>query len=292
MNSATKRLAGRTCVAIAPLFLAALACAQFEAVSIKLSNPAASGITGAELGGPGTGDPTFLRFVRVSMTQLVMRAFDVREDAIAGPKWISEQRYDIEARLPAGTAASELPAMLRKLLRDRFDLSYRVEERKVTGYELTSSDHLKIHETGESDPKDAVPGELANLPADRDGFPILPAGIRGTSMRFGPGGLTYSRSVGVSMPELASRIGIELGGMSIRNSARVMDQTGLRGRYDFNLVYNMALPASAIPVPNAEPGHIGIDAAIEQQLGLRLRKTTLLTPYIALDRVNRNPSDN
>ena len=56
---------------------------------------------------------------------LVMTAYAVRSQQISGPDWMTLQRFDILATMPAGAAKEQLPEMLQSLLAERFKLAAR-----------------------------------------------------------------------------------------------------------------------------------------------------------------------
>jgi uncharacterized protein (TIGR03435 family) len=77
-------------------------------------------------------------------------------------------------------------------------------------------------------------------------------------------------------------------GASLGQNA-VVDETGLKGNWNFDLTYSMGL-IGPMMADNAE--HISIVAAIEKQLGLKLEERQLPTPVLMVDRANRTPDKN
>jgi uncharacterized protein (TIGR03435 family) len=62
-------------------------------------------------------------------------------------------RFDITAKLPAGTTADRIPPMLQNLLRERFHLTLHHEKKEQTIYTLTvvkSGAKLKESTAGET----------------------------------------------------------------------------------------------------------------------------------------------
>jgi uncharacterized protein (TIGR03435 family) len=66
-----------------------------------------------------------------SIRKLIERAYGLKAYQLIGPDWIDSQRFDIAAKLPAGAAKTEIPAMLKTLLAERFHLAIR-EDNKET----------------------------------------------------------------------------------------------------------------------------------------------------------------
>jgi uncharacterized protein (TIGR03435 family) len=85
----------------------------------------------------------------------------------------------------------------------------------------------------------------------------------------------------------------------------VLDKTGLTGKYDFTLDYNLSgfalPPPSGREVPGlialapgdtaSEPGP-DIAAAVQQQLGLRLVASKAKLDLVIVDKANKVPTDN
>lgn len=84
-----------------------------------------------------------LRLSMSTIAILVMDAYNVREDQIAGlPAWANcSQHYELNALVPVGAALTEeqLRLMLQTLLAERFRLKLRHETKKITSYELNTA---------------------------------------------------------------------------------------------------------------------------------------------------------
>jgi uncharacterized protein (TIGR03435 family) len=113
--------------------------ATFEAVSVKMVK-LASHPTFGNSGGPGTSDPGRIHLCCIGMFSLLMRAYDVELDQIAGPSWIMDNLgpnlYQVDATMPADTTRAQLQLMMRSLLQERFRLEIHREKRNFPGYEL------------------------------------------------------------------------------------------------------------------------------------------------------------
>ena len=59
----------------------------------------------------------------MSLKDLIANAYDMKPYQIDGPAWLANERFDIEARLPAGASKDQAPLMLQSLLADRFGLA-------------------------------------------------------------------------------------------------------------------------------------------------------------------------
>jgi uncharacterized protein (TIGR03435 family) len=146
--------------------------------------------------------------------------------------------------------------MMQKLLTDRFQLIFRREQREMKAYELkvAKAGH-KLHESA----ADSVP--------DRQNSAI------GTVAR------------AITMREFADFIAGPL-------NTPVLDATGLKGRYDFNLDFSTYIPTDEHAMkPDYIDGNSIIANALQGELGLKLemRKTTV--EAMVIERVEK-PSEN
>ena len=102
----------------------------FEVASIKPSN-AEPGNSG---GFSGRGRYTMRN---VTLRRLIRGAYDVPEAQIfGGPKWIAEDRFDIDAKAAKAGGDHDLMQMLQTLLAERFQLVLHRETRPMAGYAI------------------------------------------------------------------------------------------------------------------------------------------------------------
>lgn len=202
---------------------------------------------------------------------LVAAAYNVSPQAISGgPAWIDSDRFDILAKAPgeARPNLDEQMSMLRKLLADRFKLTFHREPKELSFYALTiAKGGSKLKESAAS--PDASPG--------------------------GPPPLIFVLSPGeVSLPGRNATMA-ELASVMQRAALDrpVVDKTGLSGRFDFNLEFtpDETQFGGVAPKENADSTKPGLFAAIQQQLGLRLEATKGPVEVLVIDRVER-PSEN
>ncbi len=260
---------------------------SFEVASIKPNRSEALWISTRFL--PG-------RFTETGMTakQLIALAYDVRDFQVSGgPSWISSDKYDIEAKEP-DSLADELPKllpdqrreklglMIQSLLADRFELKVSHGTKDLSVYALVvAKNGPKLQE---AKPGDTYPNGIK----DADGRPVGQARI----MQMGRGQLT-----GQGLP-IASLVRV----LSQQLGRTVVDQTGLKGNYDFTLQWtpdqSQAIPMgpeggkpateSAPPPDSSGPS---IFTAIQEQLGLKLEPTKGPVDIIVIDHIER-PSEN
>jgi uncharacterized protein (TIGR03435 family) len=198
---------------------------------------------------------------------LIENALDVQAFQIdGGPGWIHTDRYDIDARVPASSESSkarpsvpnapmnaEQREMLLTLLGDRFQLQFHRETRTGSVYFLVKGNKaLKLEPT-----KTVSDFPWVGSPNNGD---VRGDGIAGKS---------------VSMPVLAERLSFYLG-------RPVMDQTGIKGFFDFQYDYLSDDP---------HPDVISTIITSVEQLGLKLASGKGPIEAIVVDHVEK-PSPN
>jgi uncharacterized protein (TIGR03435 family) len=307
-------------VAFVGCILAGVCSAQrpsFDAVSVKPVNLASHPVFGNR-GGPGTADPGRIHLCCVGMFSLLMRAYDVEIDRIIGPSWIMENMgpnlYQIDATMPPTTTKAEFQVMMQRLLEERFHLTVHREPRSFPAYELVvAKGGPKLKESA-SDANTVADGNSSQTPKRRtDGRGTLPSG---------PQMLTSlgSRMIRVQVQEkpmdevvkgmgrvIAQSLGENMNDFASRKP-RVIDGTGLTGKYDFTLEFScegctgfgatMAMANGMVVPPQATGETVGsglpnIFVALEKQIGLRLIKSKdIPLDVIVVDHVEKVPTGN
>ena len=75
----------------------------------------------------------------VSMMMLITRAYGLHSFQVIGAPELDTTRFDILAKLPAGSSTAQVPEMLKTLLRDRFRLEAHQDTRDWGVYALTAA---------------------------------------------------------------------------------------------------------------------------------------------------------
>lgn len=177
---------------------------------------------------------------------LIAAAYDLSPKVISGgPGWIESDHFDILALTPGQKrpARDEQMAMLRTLLADRFKLNFHREKKTFAIYELDvakAGPKLRASAGAPGDP----PQLISTVYPDHLHLPARNA----------------------TMGEFASLL------QRAVLDRPVVDQTGLNGKYDFDLDWTpdeteFGGEAPAAPADAQSPPFF---RAIEQQLGLRL----------------------
>jgi uncharacterized protein (TIGR03435 family) len=236
------------------LLLAARAFAQtappsaFEVASIKPSRAEPGSVSGV------TSERGRIIARNVTLRRCIRGAYNVPEtQVLGGPKWIDDERYDIEAKAAGPAGDHDLMIMLQSLLAERFKLVFHREKRLMPGYAL-------------------VVGR-GGLKAQRSA-PDAPS-------------FTHSRRGGIdaqasTMANLAQKL-------SDAVHLPVADFTAIEGPFDFKLQWTddaQAKPPSAGDKPGTVPVDAGpsIFAALQEQLGLKLESRKVPTEVLVIDR--------
>lgn len=143
---------------------------------------------------------------------LLIQAFGVPDSLIlGGPNWLDDERYDIVAKAdtPGALSMEELRPLLQSMLADRFHLAFHRETREIPAWSLTIGD------------------KGATFRAATDSRPNL-------SVSSG-GGRTDLTARQMPMSALAKALGETIG-------ETVVDDTGLRGLFDFQLAWAPPIP--------------------------------------------------
>jgi uncharacterized protein (TIGR03435 family) len=249
-----------------PKLMAADADPSFEVATIKPNDSGATSMRGLVIDGRN------FRTRASSLGDLIAFAYNVQaKQVVNGPEWMDKDRYDIDAvpDVEGAPNTEQVRVMIRKLLADRFKLTFHHEKRELSAFVLTA---------GKAGPK-LTPTQL-NGP------------LPGIGMRPGPTGLTFNIANGT----LDNFCGFL---QMLVLDRPVVNQTGLTAKYDFQMTFT---PDESEfnghpPMLNGATHAEGVEAApglfqaIQQQLGLKLEAQKTAVDVLAIDHVER-PSAN
>jgi len=235
------------------IFLTGAAQAQspaFEVISVKANHS-------------GDGASSYPRLANGRLTSqntpmrlILEAAYGLTALQINGPAWLDSDRFDLEAKSPAGVPDTEMKPMLQGLLKDRFQLAAHIESREAPVYNLT------VLKDG---PKCPI--------FDAAHIPPTPPRNGADSMIMGP----------MTMTGLA-------GNLTSAAGRPVLDKTGLEGRYFCAVAFSRL---TTQPNENATgPGALDIFEALRQQLGLKLEPARAPIDTLIVDSANRTPTAN
>jgi uncharacterized protein (TIGR03435 family) len=271
--------------AISALMMAQTPAAEqpsFEVVSIKpapaLTMPM---ITSGQL--RSRIDDALVEISNISLMNLITMAYKVDQDYVSGPGWLADQNFAVAAKLPSGSSKSQVPAMLQRMLAERFKLAIHHTEKVQQVYLLTVGPQgIKLKESSD------------------DGGTKVCQGRPGTYVCQSQTMAALARTL--TMRAKMSSMMAQAGGPAQDDSQRridlpVIDQTGLTGLYDIDLEWIEALPGDgrgrggAFPTQTSAPTAPDIFKALEQ-VGLKLEPSKHAFDAIVVDHIEKTPTEN
>ena len=242
----------------------------FEVASIKAADP--QPINQMRVG--MNGDAGRIAYSNVNLRDLITRAYEVKAPQVTGPAWIDTQRYDINAKIPDGVPREHVPAMLRTLLEERFQLKIRRETKEMPVYELV------LAKGGPKMEKAKEAGGRARMAMEGHGDGVLNAQVSSATMA----NFSDMMARWVDRP--------------------VIDKTGLKEAFDFTLELSMQDMAgarslvvmhggggpSAGPAPDSAP--TGSLFSSIQRLGLKLEAKRAPLDLLVIDSAEKVPTEN
>jgi uncharacterized protein (TIGR03435 family) len=215
-----------------------------------------------------------LRFA--TMLDMIRIAYGVDPERVSGgPNWLEMNRFDVFAKTTERSSAESRRLMLQSLLTERFKLATHNDSRPMAAYGLTAKKPQLKEASGEGETGCKFTVQNASDGPPPAGGPIqVPVFVyacRNTTMASFAGSLLNAPATGQYL-----------------NNRLVVDQTDLKGSYDFTLRYTPKIPAGM----STTGEQIALFDAVEKQLGLRLELTTAPMPVIVVDSVNQKPVEN
>ena len=201
-----------------------------------------------------------------TLVDLIRMAYDIDADkVVGGPNWLESDRFDVIAKAPSTTSQETARLMLQNLLADRFKLVVHKDTKPLPVFVLS---------LGKGKPKLKEAAGSGNNGCQGQPQTPQPGVI--------PNAIVNCRNVTMEMFAQSLR---QMAGAYV--TTVVLDQTALKGAWDFDLEWT----ARAL-LTFAGDKAITIYDAVDKQLGLKLEPKTVPTPVIAVDSVNRKPTDN
>jgi len=233
---------------------------KFETADVKVSKPGTAGGAGYVWAGHA-------EFRGATMLNIVASAYGVEESAvIGGPSWLATDRFDITAQA-ASASEDETRAMLQALLAERFALKVHTETRDLPVLAFrVSKGGAKLKEAKGSGDEGCV--------------------------RANPAGTTISWECRkMTIAALVERLQQTAFNYVDRP---VVDLTGLKGAYDFELSWTARgqLRPGGSTAADDEPGAgLTLFAALEKQLGLELAAETRPGTVVVVEHVDEKPTE-
>jgi len=224
----------------------------------------------------------------MSLKLLIETAYGLQDFQISGGQgWVDDAHYDIEAKPDSPVNSNEWKEMLKNLLADRFELAFHHETKELPAYAL-----VLARKDGKLGPGmvEAKEGGCTVRDPSKPPAPPGPGQPPGCGRR--TMGLSQLTTIATTVADLAPMLSRSVG-------RKVIDKTGLTGKYDITLKFTpdenqlamMAMPGT--PPPPAPPDASGpsLFTALQEQLGLKLEPQKAPVEIFVIDRAGK-PSEN
>jgi uncharacterized protein (TIGR03435 family) len=239
----------------------------------KLGFSAASVRPNKSAGRPGGIRPLAngrLTATNVTLRELVLRAYGLHDSQlVGGPAWVASDRFDVVANteIPPADGVSDVMAMLRNLLEERFSLRTRIEKRTLATYAM-----MPAHSDRRPGPQlrvstvdcaiNPVPAAPKTAPVNAQGWPPCGLALVRTTV-----GKVRTRVEGkhsaVTMQDLAANFQTTAG-------RPVLDRTGFVGKFDVEYAFSVENPTAGATATTQLSDLPDMFTAFREQLGLRL----------------------
>jgi uncharacterized protein (TIGR03435 family) len=240
--------------------MAADATPGFEVATIKPSAPDKPGI------GIGLRGRNFST-LNTPLSYLITFAYGLHpRQIVGGPAWLETEKYDLAGvpDKPGAPNDKQLKQMVQKLLADRFQLKFHREKRELSVFAIT---------VGKGGPTLTASTNVSN-------------GVPGLGFR-GLGNLVVRNATIEDFANLMQTSVLD---------RPVVDQTNLKGRFDFTLDWapdETQFGAMGVKVPPSAENETraSLFTAIQSQLGLKIDAVKAPVDVLVIDHVEK-PSDN
>jgi len=191
-----------------------------------------------------------------TVKDMLIIGYGMHEKQLVGmPGWAESDRWDVEGvvDVEGNPNLTQLQGLVRKILVERFGLHTHTEKREMGVYAITVAKGGPKLEKSKSDPN----GSMSENDNDN-------------------GGQRTMRMKNAAMGDFALV-------MKYAADRPVLDQTGLTGRYDFQLKWTFddsKAPTDGTAAP-------GLFTAVQEQIGLKLEPTKASADVLVVDGVER-----
>ncbi len=280
---------------------------SFEVASIKPAPPRVPGqrmMVGIR-GGPGTDDPGMFRCSNCNLVMLIVQAYDLKGYQLTAPGLSNENRFEVSAKVPVDATKEQFQLMLQNLLAERFKLAVHREKKEMQVFDLVvakGGPKLVEHradapkEEAVAEPMPPLGGRGGRGPnVDKDGYPVIPKSCNGCMMVVG-GGKARMQWTDAPIKDLADMVGDQL-------ERPVTDATGLKGKYDMSVTFQMSFPGGGrggdagaggdrpLDSPDSDTG-VTLAGALGPQLGLKLESRKGSVEMLVVDHAEKVPTEN
>lgn len=265
---------------------------QFEVASVKRNTAC-----GTRRGGARPGSPGRINLECQTLMGLIMTSYGVFADGMTisttmpditgGPGWVVSDPYDVAAKAEDDAPFPRMAGpMLRALLEDRFKLRVHRETKEVPVYFLTvvkNGPKLESAKEGSCVPMDPShpPAPIATPGQPRPNYCGSGYRLTGSTITVISHGGTMKQLTDVVLSRMVDR--------------PVIDKTGLGGRYDFQIEFDLGQEGGGADAPGASqpngPGAPSIFEVLQAKLGLKLEMGKGQVEVLVIDHAER-PTEN
>ena len=275
---------------------------SFEVASVKSNRTEAAGTTLFPLGPGDAYAANGGRFRATNQPLVTYLRFAYRlgqGDLLDLPRWVYNERFDVEARANGEPTKDQMRVMMRSLLKDRFKLAVHTEQRTQAIFDLElatpgrTGPQLRAHQTDEKceapiEPQfnTLAPSQPARRSPSIFQLPTLPCGSRGF-MTIGGGDRVRIVGNGEPMDRIAEALKIPPTGID----RHIRDRTGLSGTFDLSLEWSVVSDTVQGPITLQDDVPPRFLEALKTQLGLTLSSTKGPVDILVVDHLER-PTEN
>ena len=269
-------------------------------------------------------DGSHAEYLYMTLKELIVTAYKVKAYQVDGPSWLTDTRFDIEARMPDGSSKDDAPAMLQSLLAERFKLAVHrsnVEHKVLALVMSKGGSKMKQSPTAPADIDPNAPLQPGERKLDTDEGPVILKTNSNGTMTFNMG----KRGIFTQKFDMSSQsMHIDASAMTMEGFAdmlttmmqmggsggpQVVDMTGLKGNYEVSVDLSIAslmaaaraqagggpgpLGASAGPAPAdaaSDPAGNNVGASLEQ-MGLKLDERKATVERLIVDHAEKTPTE-
>jgi len=308
---------------VAPSADAAKAALTFEVASVKQSGPLdPQKIMSGQMRIGLKVDQARVDIGSLALLDLIYLAFKVKPYQVSGgPSWLNSgmnaDRFNIQAKMPEGAKAEQVPEMLQALLAERFQLKFHRDSSDQSVFALVvGKGGAKLKESPKDEETPAPPPGTINQTNEGMRMSGNPGEKGGMTMK-GPNGNMRMTMEGGVMHMVADKMTIEQFADTISRfvDRPVVDMTEIKGTYQIAIDLSMedmmkAARAAGVAVPPgglgggpvgpggaaaaeaaADPGGSTIFQSV-QQLGLKLEPRKSPIGKLIIDHIEKAPTEN
>lgn len=238
----------------------------FEVASVRVSQAGKSGGEGSRRENIQF-SPDSVTMRNVSFRSSIRWAYRVMDYQINGPDWLGNERYDIAAKSASPVTEDQLRVMLQALLADRFKLSFHRVTKELPAFVLL------VGKNGPKFKESAKDGEMSVRP-DQGRLQVI-----------------------VQRAPVSQLVD----GLSQMLRAPIIDQTGLKGKYDVTIDVAKYIPDMEAARKSAAENGAGAAAldpvpiimnGLQEELGLKLESRKVPLDLLIVDHAEKVPTEN